>query len=72
MICELDTRGSTHHSTIHEAKSNKMQQYIKILLFPIYIKLNVCRATHRPLLGTKTALAASGFSYVKCCWMCGW
>jgi len=51
MICELDVRGSMHHSTIHEAKSNKMQQYIKILLFPIYIKLNMCRETHRPSSG---------------------
>jgi len=29
-------------------KSNKMQQCIKILLFHIYMKLNMFRATHRP------------------------
>jgi len=29
----LDVRGSVHHSTIHKETSNKMQQYIKILLF---------------------------------------
>jgi hypothetical protein len=28
-----------------------MQQCIKILLFHIYIKLNMIRATHRPLSG---------------------
>jgi hypothetical protein len=28
-------------------KSNKMQQCIKISLFPIYMKLNMFRATHR-------------------------
>jgi len=45
-----DVRGSVHHSTIHEEKSNKMQQCIKIL-FPIYMKLNMFRATHRPSSG---------------------
>jgi len=33
---------------IREEKSNKMQQCIKILLFPICMKLNMFRATHRP------------------------
>ena len=28
-----------HH--VHEEKSNKMQKYIKILLFHIYMKLNM-------------------------------
>jgi len=28
-----------------------MQQYIKILLFRIYMKLNMFRATHRPSSG---------------------
>ena len=32
---------------VHKEKSNKMQQCIKILLFPIYMKLNMFRATHR-------------------------
>jgi len=36
---------------IHKEKSNKMQQCIKILLFPIDIKLNLFRATHRPSSG---------------------
>jgi hypothetical protein len=47
----FDVRGSVHHSTIHEEKSNKMQQCIKILLFPIYMKFNMFRATHRPSSG---------------------
>jgi hypothetical protein len=37
--------------TIHKEKSNKMQQCIKILLFRIYMKLNMFRVTHRPSSG---------------------
>ena len=48
---ELDVRGSVHHSTIHKEKSNKLQQCIKILLFHIYMKRNMFRATHRPSSG---------------------
>ena len=55
----------------HKEKSNKMQQCIKILLFHIYMKLNMFRATHRPLAEPKTVLAASGFAYVEGCWTCG-
>jgi len=36
---------------VHKEKSNKMQQYIKILLFHIYMKLNIFRATHCPSSG---------------------
>jgi len=50
-IYELDVRGSVHHSTIHKENSNKIQQCIKILLFHIYLKLNMFRATHRPSSG---------------------
>ena len=46
-----DVRGSVHHSLIHEEKSNKMQKCIKTLLLPIYMKLNMFRATHRPSSG---------------------
>ena len=35
-------------STYEKEKSNKMQQCIKILLFRIYMKLNMFRMTHRP------------------------
>jgi hypothetical protein len=38
-------------SFIHKEKPNKMQQCIKILLFHIYTKLNMFRATHRPSSG---------------------
>jgi len=48
---QFDIRGSVHHSTIHKEKSKKMQQCIKILLFRIYMKLNMFRATHRPSSG---------------------
>jgi len=48
---QLDVRGSARHSKIHEEKSNKMQQCIKTLLFPIYMKLNMFCATHRPSSG---------------------
>jgi hypothetical protein len=47
---KLDVRGSVHHNTIHKEKFNKMQQCIKIL-FHIYMKLNMFRATHRPSSG---------------------
>ena len=50
-MIRLDVRGSVHHSTIHKEKSNKMQQCTKILLFHIYLKLNMFRATHRPSSG---------------------
>ena len=43
-----------------------MQQCIKILLFHIYMKLNMFQATHTAHhQEPKTALAASGFSYVE-------
>jgi len=32
----FNVRGSVHHRAIHKEKSNKMQQYIKILLFHIF------------------------------------
>jgi len=37
--------------SVHKEKSNKMQQCIKSLLFHIYVKLNMFRATHRPSSG---------------------
>jgi hypothetical protein len=42
---------NVHHSKIHKEKSNKMQNYIQILLFQVYMKLDMFRATHRPSLG---------------------
>jgi len=49
-----------------------MQQCIKLLLFQIYMKLNMFRATIAHHQERKTALAASGFSYVEGCWTCSW
>jgi hypothetical protein len=42
---QFDVRGSVHHSKIHKENPNKMQQCIKILLFHIYMKLIMFRAT---------------------------
>jgi len=36
---------------LHTEIANKMQQSIKILLFHVYMKLNMFRATHRPSSG---------------------
>jgi hypothetical protein len=47
----LDVCGSVHHSKIHKEKSNKIQQFIEMLLFHIYMKLSMFRATHRPSSG---------------------
>jgi len=42
---------NTQEFIIHKEKSNNMQQCIKILLFHIYMKLDMFRATHRPSSG---------------------
>jgi hypothetical protein len=47
LLVRLYVYGSVHHSTIHKEKSNKIPQCIKIILFHIYMKLNMFRATHR-------------------------
>jgi hypothetical protein len=47
----LHVRRSVHHSIIHKEKCNKMQHRIKIVLFHIYMKLNMFRATHSPSSG---------------------
>jgi hypothetical protein len=52
----IDVRGSVHHSAISKEKSNKMQQYIQILLFHIYMKHNMFRATHAHHQEPKTAM----------------
>jgi hypothetical protein len=49
-----------------------MQQCIKILLFRIYIKLNMFQQHTDHHQEPKTAPAASGFSYVEGCWTCSW
>ena len=49
-----------------------MQQFINILLFYIYMKLNMFRGHTAHHQEPKTELAASGFSYVEGCWTCSW
>jgi hypothetical protein len=45
-VCvKLHVRGFVHHSTIHKKKFIKMRQCINILLFYIYMKLNMFRET---------------------------
>ena len=50
-----------------------MQQCIKFLLVHIYMKLNMFFGRHTVHhQEPKTALAASGFSYLECCCTCSW
>jgi len=58
---DLMCRGSVLHGTILTEKSNKMQQCIKILLFHIYMKLNMFRTTHRPSSGAKNCTGSIWF-----------
>jgi hypothetical protein len=57
----LDVHGSVHHSTTDKEKSNKMQQCIKILLFHIYMKLNMFRATRCPSSGAENCTGSLWF-----------
>jgi len=60
------------NTKIHEEKSNKMQQCIKILLFQ-FLWSSTCFGRHAAHhQEPKTALAATGFSYVEGCWACSW
>jgi len=64
---ELDVHGSVHHSTIHKEKSNKMHQ-CTTFYYSIFIWSSTYfwwhTAHHQE---PKTALAASGFSYLEGC-----
>jgi len=51
MSVNLPLSESLTEETVRKEKSNKMQQSIKILLFHIYMKLNMFRATHSPSSG---------------------
>jgi hypothetical protein len=63
-------RGYVHHSKIHKEKSNKMQQCTKFH-YSIFIWSSTCFDRHTAHhQEPKTALAISGFSYVKGCWPC--
>ena len=54
-------RGSMHHSIFHIEIVNKMQQCIKILLFHVYTKLNMFRATNRPSSGAQNCTSSPWF-----------
>jgi hypothetical protein len=49
-----------------------MQQYIKILLFHVHMKLNMFGLHTAHHQEPKTALAAYGFLYVEGLWTCSW
>jgi len=51
LLVHVGTLAVPSHSTVHKEKFKKMQQCIKILLFIIYMKLNMFRTTHRPSSG---------------------
>ena len=68
----LDIRGSVHRSTIHKEKSNKMQQCINILLFHIYMKLNMFWATPPIIRSLKLHWQPLVFHMWKAVWTCSW
>jgi len=67
----FDVHGSVHHSTIHEEKSNNATMYQNIIIPYLYEAQHFLGdTTHHQ--EPKTALTASGFSYIEGCWTCGW
>jgi hypothetical protein len=63
----FDVRESVHYSKIHKERSNETQQYIKFY-YSICIWSSTCFGRHAAHhQEPKTALAASGFSYMKGC-----
>jgi hypothetical protein len=47
----LDVRGFVHHSTVHKENPTSCNNASEFLLFRIYMKFSVFRATHRPSSG---------------------
>ena len=68
-----DVRGSVHHSIQFIKKNPTRCNNVSKFYYSIFIWSSTCFgrhiAHHQEL---KTALAASGFSYVEGCWMCNW
>jgi len=63
-----DFRGLVHHIIIHTEIANKMQQCIK-MYYSMFICSSKCFGRHTVHHQKfQTALAASGFAYVKGCW----
>jgi len=70
-FCQLDVRGSVHHSIIHKENPTRRSSVSKF--YYIFIWSSTCfrqHTTHHQ--EPKTALAASGFAYVAGCWTCSW
>jgi hypothetical protein len=66
---QLDVRGSVHHSIIHIENPTRCNSVSKILFN--FIWSFTCFGQHTAHhLEPKTALVASGFSYVEGCWPC--
>jgi len=71
MGVSVDVCGSVHHSTIRKEKSDKMQQCIKIFIVSyLYEAQHVLGDKTAHHQESKTAQAASGFSYVEGCLTC--
>jgi hypothetical protein len=57
-----------HHSKIHQEKSNKIKNMCQNFIIPyLYEAQHVSGDTPLIIRSLKTALAASGFSYVEGC-----
>jgi len=67
--CNLDVRGSVHHSTIHIKNPTRCNSVSKFYFRFIWSLTCFGRHTvhHQE---PKTALAVSGFAYVEDCWPC--
>ena len=70
--CNLDVRGSVHHSTIHKENPTSCNSVSKFY-YSIFIWSSTCFGRHSAQhQEPKTVLAVSCFSYVVGCWTCGW
>jgi len=67
-FCILDAQTHSVYLSIsrkiHKEISNKVQQCIKMLLFHIYMKLNMFRATHRPSSGVQNCTDSLWLSFI--------
>jgi len=65
----FDVRGSVHHSIIHTENSTRCNSVSKFYF--IFIWSSACFGQHATNhQEPKTALAASGFTYMEGCWTC--
>jgi len=66
-----DVRGSAHHSMIHIGNPTRYNSVSKFYFIFIWSSTRFRRHTNHHQ-EPETSLAASGFAYVECCWMCSW